>query len=223
LFEERLALWREIGNQQSIANLLNNLGTVAHYQGDTTTAQTLLQESLAISRELGDKLNIAISLYNLGDLAREQDDYRAARTFLNESLALCQETGNQPCLAYCYLCLGLMALSVPVSRNLLTAREYISYSLRVRQALAAKLEQTSSLVGAAGLFLRTGNARRGAQLLGAVYAALNALGVSMEPGITRFHTQTLTAAQEKLGEEAFNTAWVKGAKMSIDEAVQFAL
>jgi hypothetical protein len=48
---------------------LNNLGLVAHEQGDNAAARALLEESLTIYRELGDRHGIAWSLEGLATAA----------------------------------------------------------------------------------------------------------------------------------------------------------
>lgn len=88
LFEESLALWREIGNKRGIASALNDLGWMAWRQGDYAAAQVLSAESLALWQELGEKQGIATALTNLGWLAHHQGDYAAARALFEETLAL---------------------------------------------------------------------------------------------------------------------------------------
>jgi predicted ATPase/class 3 adenylate cyclase len=106
LFEESLALWREIGNLQGVATSLNNLGWVALMQGDYAVARTLSQEGLLLWREIGDQQGIATSLNNLGWVAEAQSDYAAARSLHQESLDLQQELGDKRGIAYSLTNLG---------------------------------------------------------------------------------------------------------------------
>jgi len=101
LYEESLALRRELGDKVGIASSLNNLGNVAHNRGDNAAARTLYEESLALSQELGHKQGIAISLNNLGNVALNLGDYATARAFHKESLALCRELDNKQGIAEC--------------------------------------------------------------------------------------------------------------------------
>ena len=89
--------------------------------------------------------------------------------------------------------------------------------------MGAKFEQTSSLVGLAGLALHDGEARRAAQLLGVVESALKALNASIEAEVRLVHAQTLMAARKQLGEKVFNATWAEGEKMTLEEAVAWAL
>ena len=52
LYEEALAIRRELGDMSSIATLLNNMGNLAQAQGNAERVRALQEESLAI-RERG--------------------------------------------------------------------------------------------------------------------------------------------------------------------------
>jgi predicted ATPase/DNA-binding SARP family transcriptional activator/Tfp pilus assembly protein PilF len=88
LFEQSLALSRELGDRPGMAAALNTLGIVAHQQGNYATARELYAQSLALRRALGDQWGIATLLNNLGIMAHYQGDYEAAWALHAESLAL---------------------------------------------------------------------------------------------------------------------------------------
>jgi tetratricopeptide (TPR) repeat protein len=92
--EESLAIKRELGDPSPISIALNNLGLVAHAQGDNKTARGYLEESLAIDRQLNDKDAIATSLVNLGAVALDDGSYEEARPLFMESLSLFKEVGD---------------------------------------------------------------------------------------------------------------------------------
>ena len=95
LYEEALALRRELGDKRGTAGPLSNLGIVARKQGDYIQAMALYEEALALQRELGDKGGTAGSLNNLGNVAREQGDYTRAVALYEEALALWRELGDK--------------------------------------------------------------------------------------------------------------------------------
>ena len=64
-----MAIKRELGDRQGIANSLNNLGESTFDLGDYPAAWALYEESLAIRRALGDQRGIADSLQNLARVA----------------------------------------------------------------------------------------------------------------------------------------------------------
>jgi ATP/maltotriose-dependent transcriptional regulator MalT len=128
LGEESLMLFRDLGDKQSVAYLLNHLGSLAVEQGEYTRGRDLLTESLTINRELGYTRIIALSLFNLARLYRlSGGDLAQAHTLLDESFALSRELGDKESIANCLYLWGMLALD---EGNTASAR------LRVEQALA---------------------------------------------------------------------------------------
>jgi non-specific serine/threonine protein kinase len=93
--EESLAIMRDLGYREGIANTLCNLGMVASRQGDSPAARALYEDSLAIYRELGDEWGTAGLLMNLGTVAIEQSDYPVGRALLEETLSIYRKIGDQ--------------------------------------------------------------------------------------------------------------------------------
>jgi len=132
---------------------------------------------------------------------------------------LCNEMEDKSTMAYALLGLGL----VDLAEGKPEARENILGSRRLRQGTGEQLQQTSSLIGVAGLVLQEGDAGFAAQLLGAVGSALKALNAVVEPELGTFHAKSLTAARDVLGEAAFQSVWEQGSQWSLEEAVKVAL
>jgi tetratricopeptide (TPR) repeat protein len=107
--EEGLALLREAGDQQGVANAMNNLGMVALVQGGLERAATLFAEALALSREAGYRWNIALSLHNLEQLARRRGEVAQAEALGREALALYWERGHPQQCANALFSLGSTA------------------------------------------------------------------------------------------------------------------
>jgi predicted ATPase/DNA-binding SARP family transcriptional activator len=108
-YTECLAIRREIGDREGIANVLTNLGRVANDQVDYVSARALHAECLAILREIGDRKGTAFSLVRLGLVALEQGDYVSARALCEESLSIRREIGDQQGIAYSLNNLGDVA------------------------------------------------------------------------------------------------------------------
>jgi len=224
-YEDSLMLMRETGDKASPADPLINLGNVAASQGEYAAAQALYEESLNLSRELGIKWSIAMSLTNLGVVAYLQGEYITARALNEESLALSQEMDQKTSMSQALLCLGL----VDLAEGKLEARENILASLRLRLETGEKLQQTSSLIGAAMLVLEEGNPQFAAGLLSAVESELKGLNAPIEPEMKPLHEGTLAKVKQALatehseGRAAFQSAWEEGAKWSLEQAVKKAL
>ncbi|MFQ5796576.1 MAG: tetratricopeptide repeat protein [Candidatus Bipolaricaulia bacterium] len=91
LYEEGLALFRELEDKRGIADSFSSLGHVVRYQDDYEQAAEFYEESLALWRELGGKEGIAFSLSNLGWVAYRQGDYERATELFKESITLWRE------------------------------------------------------------------------------------------------------------------------------------
>ncbi len=99
LYEECLALSRELGYKRYVAHMNNNLGSIAIAQGDYNRAEALYEKAIADYKELGATWNIATALLNLGSIARNRGDYDRARSLYEESLALFRQERDKQRIA----------------------------------------------------------------------------------------------------------------------------
>ncbi len=109
LYEESLALSRELGDRQGIAASLNNLGVMAYQLGDSDAGRAMHEESLALRRGLGDTQGVAASLNNLGIIAQAQGDYQLAQVRQEEALTLRRALGDTLGIASSLGNLGVIA------------------------------------------------------------------------------------------------------------------
>ncbi|MGD1994294.1 MAG: tetratricopeptide repeat protein, partial [Anaerolineae bacterium] len=110
LYEDSLALYREIGNVARIVDTLDTLAHLAQVPGHYEEAWRLFQESLDISRETGYRYGMALFLDRLGYVARLMGDYEAAKRCHEESLTISDEIGDLLGVAGSVDNLGLVAL-----------------------------------------------------------------------------------------------------------------
>ena len=110
LFEEALALYRELGDDSGVAGVLVELGQVVRAQGDHDRAAALSEESLELNRGLGDPRISAIALGTLGRVESHRGNAEAAIARHEEGLALFREIGHQWGSAYTLANLGDVAL-----------------------------------------------------------------------------------------------------------------
>ncbi|HLK60521.1 MAG TPA: tetratricopeptide repeat protein [Chthonomonadaceae bacterium] len=135
LYEEGLAIARELGDKRGLAESLLNLGNVAFNLGDYISARALYEEGLPLRRELGDKQDIASSLNNLGLVADNQGDYASARTLYEESLAIKREFGDKQGIASSLNNLGSVAST---QGDFISARSLFEESLTIQQELGER-------------------------------------------------------------------------------------
>jgi tetratricopeptide (TPR) repeat protein len=93
MFEEAVAMLREIGDRLSVPYGLNNLGLVAQMQGDYRGARALYEEALASFHEIEDRAGVALCLDNLGRLSRVEGNGQLALENLWEALSLSRDLG----------------------------------------------------------------------------------------------------------------------------------
>lgn len=99
LYEDSLALRRELDDKPNIGALLSNLGILARLRGEYDYSIELHESALAIRRDVGDKAAIANSLNNLGNVLLDVGRGPEARACLEEALLLLREVGDPWALA----------------------------------------------------------------------------------------------------------------------------
>jgi predicted ATPase/class 3 adenylate cyclase len=95
LLQESLALRRALGDEQNVADSLNNLGWAALLRGDYPEARRHLEESLYVARRLGDDFHTVLALANLGLVALFEGHYAEAIELLAENVRLCAERADR--------------------------------------------------------------------------------------------------------------------------------
>lgn len=219
LFEQSLAIKRELGDRSGMAATLNNLGVVARYQGDHASGRALHEESLALYRELGDKWAIANVLNNLGTVARDVDDLDAARRQLEESLALRRELADLWGIANTLENLGHIALDQ--GDHAMARSRYIE-SLTIAQQLGEKRAMAFLLEDFGALAAAEGNARLGVRLAAAAAAVRDQIGAPLPPAEAARVQRFIGPARTSLGDDAAATE-AEGRALPLDAAISLAL
>ncbi len=116
LFQESLALYRELEDQHGIAFALSMLGSVAWTKGNMAKARTLTEEALVISRQVDDMERAANSLFILGLLSSSQGEYTRACALYEENLAIHRAMGNKRGIAHALSQLAQVLLVAQVDR-----------------------------------------------------------------------------------------------------------
>jgi tetratricopeptide (TPR) repeat protein len=203
-----------------VALALNNLGVVAHYQGDSLRAAALLEECLALRRALGNTQGIASALSGLGRVAEGLGDYPRAAALLEESLALNRELGDRGGIAESLSGFGMVAYRQGEYRR---AAALYAESIGCSHEIGARALVAEGLEGLAWVADAGGQAQRAARLGGAAQALREALGMPLPLYQQDGHDQAVTAMRAVLGEGAFTLVWAAGAALSPEQAVAMAL
>ena len=95
LFEQSLAIRREIGDRRGEGVSLNNIGRIYDSLGEYPKALELYEQSLAIRQELGDRRGEGVTLNNIGLIYDSLGEYPKALERYEQSLAILQEIGDR--------------------------------------------------------------------------------------------------------------------------------
>lgn len=175
--------------------------------------RVLFLESLALCREVGDRWGEAAALGNLGTIARWQRNYAAAVQYYQESLPLFKETGNQSDIATMTGNLGHAAYA---QGDYATARTCYFEALQTEMNIWAIPMALESLVGLAGVLVRTGKPEQALDLLG-VAAHHPAL---MNETRQEFVEPILADLRTQLAPEVVMVGLERGQALRLEEVVQ---
>jgi tetratricopeptide (TPR) repeat protein len=156
----------------------------------------------------------------LGDVHFTQGDYTRSKTLYEEAVVLTKEAHEKNMLGLMIRRLGYLALRQLDNTR---ATEYFKESLESNQEVGHVVGLCASLTAFANLALAQGKPSQAAQLYGAVESYLNHLSsplfysdkIEYELGVSNLRNQLRRVALEK--------AWAKGAAMTMEQAVKFAL
>jgi tetratricopeptide (TPR) repeat protein len=196
-------------------------GDDALAQGDYDSARALYEESLAMHRNDGDLWYMSAPIRHLGHVARHQGDYAAARSLYEESTAILLQFGVPMVIAEN---LGWQGIVISFQGDYAAA-----HSLLLEEKLGICRESghasgiAHSLEGFAVLAAQQSQPERAARLWGAAEALREAIFDPMCQFERAEYERNVATARAALGEEAFAAAWAEGRKMTMEEAVEYAL
>ena len=220
LFEESLALSREMSDTWWLAVSHLQLALVTDSLGDAEKATELYEESMDLFREQGDKNGLASCLNDLAMVVYSQGDLGRAAKLTEEAVALLRELRARGSVALVLCNLGWISLvQDDLSRAADLYRE--SLSLAWDAGLNPLVERT--LEGFACVAGAKGETKRAAWLWGAAQALHEMKGIPRDPDFLAEADARISAVRSAMGEEAWEEARRKGRAMTLDEAISYAL
>jgi tetratricopeptide (TPR) repeat protein len=109
LYEQALAILREIGATYEVSFVFGSMGNFAFGRGETLEARAHYAEALALFRGSGELVRTSNELLNLGRVAYTLGNYDEGQRLLQESLAMKQAVGSKIRIAECQELLGELA------------------------------------------------------------------------------------------------------------------
>lgn len=216
VYQESLAIWRELEDKQGIATALAELGILAFGQADLTAARGLYEESLALRRQMGDRPGVAATLHNLGRVAYREGNWETAQALYEESLAICRELGDPQNIAVALTNLGFLAFG---RGDYPSARARFEEGLAIQQELGDKRRMAYSLEGFAFLAAMRGAPEQAARLLGAAEALRETIGAPLPPVDRPDYDRIVALVRGGLLGDVLKRAWAEGRRMTSEVAV----
>jgi len=218
-FKETLSLFRKAG---AVRDVIATLGTLANFEmlsGDFESAKEHIAEAMQMNQNPYHKAGIHF-LSVLGRIESAQGNFEKARTLLEKSIANASELGNRNDYLWDRAVLGHLTVH---HGQIDRAREILFETTQEFRKDQNIIGVCFSLEGIAGLYIATGKPIVAAQLIGWADATRENLGDIRPPLEQTDMDKIIAACVAKIGEVAFSDAYDEGQKMTLDEAVAYAL
>ena len=129
--EESASIYRELGDQERLAEALIVAGITLLWQGETSLGHARTREALEIYRQSGDRWGEAHALYRLGSFLADYSGDLAGRNMLEQSAAILEHLGEKYLYTSVLISLGIVDM---------TLGNYASAKPRFERGLAATRE-----------------------------------------------------------------------------------
>jgi predicted ATPase/DNA-binding XRE family transcriptional regulator len=219
--QECMQRCHELGLDERIPHLLITQAEVEVLAEDGALAKRLVDEAFA----LGGQDVLFLHAWGLNHQAHALlllDDHAGARALAQRSLDLFNQymTGCTLEHAWSYSALAEIALS---EADALAAARHALAGVEVSAVISEQWSLSWCLAELSGVAALERNAERGAKLWGAGEALREHVGCHIAPASRLNRERTVTLLREQLGEAEFERLAAEGKKMTLDEAVAFAL
>ena len=219
-FEEVATIWRELGQEQSVAQTLVNLASVAADEGDIARAIELFREARATSERIRDEASIAWTLNFEAQVEHQRGNPEGARNLYRDALSRFVQLQDGWGEGDSLLALG--ELEGEGGRPD-AAFELLSRAQRVFDRVGEIRGTVRVIEACARLAARDGEVRRALKLAGAAGALRHTLNAPLTHVQGERHEKSLKDLRRNLEAQDAAAAWMEGWSLSLDEAVQLAL
>jgi tetratricopeptide (TPR) repeat protein len=214
-------LYRSIGDEHQAAWSQIYLGSSYSYsREDAVEGLRICAQGLDYFRETRDKLGIAQALNIMGELSRLLGDHASAREYYEECLLIARETGEKLRIAMQYGNLGFVAYHQNQPEELERAARA---GVRLFQEMGSDFGVLATLPILAGGAILTGQAARAARLMSASLKLLEDIGARHQLTDRMEFDLFIEEIRRALSEEEYQAEWERGAAMSYEELLAFAL
>ncbi|HEY8629011.1 MAG TPA: adenylate/guanylate cyclase domain-containing protein [Gaiellaceae bacterium] len=217
--EEALALNRTLGDAWGTAYSVFMLASAAAEAGDFKRAQELFDDALRQFQELGDEHYMLLTTDGLAWMSRSLGDLERSRELHEDNLRRGRAQSNERVVS---LSLDQLAAYARDEGRLQEAISMLKESLRILHDLGDRGGIAENLCRFAEAVVVAGQPETAARLVSSSEALREEVGGGV-PWLAEVNDETLTTIRAQLDEAAFADAWEQGQKLTVDEAVVFAL
>jgi predicted ATPase len=227
LGKESLELHRELGHIDITAYILGELGLMALRRGNLLEAETDFETGIRLQREFRSnfsQVNIGVLLAAQGRLAYYRADYPQAQTLLENSLAILEQSEEKSYsvinMRVTFSYLGDVARARGENQQSVA---WFQKSLAIIKTLGSMPYAPEPLEGLAKAVGLLGQLERAARLLCAAQSARLWMNTPLPPVDCPDYERSLAGVHSALGEDRFQAAWAEGQKMTLQQAIDYAL
>jgi predicted ATPase/class 3 adenylate cyclase len=218
-WSESLDIWKELGDQHQIAEVLYSLAYIATIEADFPRALGLFDESTALFREVGDLRGEGNALMSRGMGHQLAGDLDAAAVAIKAALPLVEAAGDTFGIANAVGMLGRLASE---QRTFDEARGYTVKALELFRSLGDMSGIAFTLDDLAAVEIGQQRFERAIVLTAAAETVRDSLGGAAPTALVVI-PDARGAARGTLDDEAIEAAWARGKAMTLEQALAFAL
>jgi predicted ATPase/DNA-binding SARP family transcriptional activator len=218
--EQAIVVSRQAKDWHGLSSSLGTAGERAMLDGKIQLAENYVKEAVLLCRQLKNKLGLCTHLQNSGRIAFAQGEIAQAFVHLHESIEICRETGHRMVYLWSRSHLGYFTLW---QGEIARARDIFSETMLEFLKDKSEIGIVFNVEGMASLYVAVGKAEYAARLIG--WANVTRVKISnMRLPLEQAEIDKIIAAcNVKLGEATFLDAYEVGKKMTLDDAVAYAL
>jgi len=222
LFKEHLIVCEELKDKTGKVGTLKCLGELARSQRNFSVATEYYKECLKLAQEIGYKSFVAGALKDLGEIARYQGEFKLAKELYDESLAISLEANDNGETMWIYRNMAELEM---YQGNYDKAREMYKKGLEVFCKYNQKNALFSMLIlgGVACLAANGGKLIDAAKFFGTADKLFESIGKLVSKDDADDYRRRFVEVQASLDIEDFNTAWIEGRYMPVENAMKSAM
>ena len=215
--DEAIAIAREIGAADALADALTFSGMSRTEHGDLAGARVLMEEALALAQQLGTGTEqFGKAALAMGELERLEGNWTGAQSLYYAALAQARQQGDLRLIAAGLNNLIMTTLS---QGNTTGVREWLLESLAFSAETRAHYQRLFPLLLSAGLAALRGDWDESARFEGAATFHFEQIGWPLDPPDKAFVATFSARARAALGEAAFERSLAAGRALALDQAL----